>query len=116
MIKSELFRYILNDNSTFENPIKGVRYSEIIKWSVTFSTEEKNVLRDNLETCKQNNVKYLIFVKENYIEVRRVLRLRGGMIDDLQFEVEVPNIDLSVMDNFMFGDDFFWMIYKGFDS
>jgi hypothetical protein len=49
----------------------------------------------------------LIFVKENYIEGRRVLRLRGGMIDDLKFEVEVPNIDLIVMDNIKFGDDFF---------
>jgi hypothetical protein len=32
------------------------------------------------------------------------------MIDDLQFEVEVHNIDLSAMDNFRFGDDFLWMI------
>jgi hypothetical protein len=54
----------------------------------------------------------LAIINNQYVEISIVFRLRGGMIDDQQFEFEAPDIDMTVMDNVMLGDDFFMEVIQ----
>jgi hypothetical protein len=63
--KSELFRDVLVNNSTFENQTQGVSYSGIIKWSDNFGLQEKDEIRNNLDKYKQKNDKYSVVVMSN---------------------------------------------------
>jgi hypothetical protein len=93
---------IIFESSGFGNSLKDVRYTGIFKWISNFDTREKD---DDI----WNKEDYFISVKEGYIEVSRKLRLRGGMIDEKQFEMEQTqdlDFDFSFMDNFMIGEEF----------
>jgi hypothetical protein len=67
---------------------KAVKYTGLFKYASNFNDQEKDDIKDNMEKYLQENDKYLISIKDHYIEVNRIFKLRDSMMDELQFETE----------------------------
>jgi hypothetical protein len=90
----------------FDRSQTGVRYTGIINWNGNFNVNEKNEIRDHMEEYLCHSDEYEITRKEQYIEIRRKLTLRGGMDFEGPIETDFNDFDMSFVDTFLIDEDF----------
>jgi hypothetical protein len=78
-----------------------------MKWNGDFDTNEKNNVSDKMFCFIQPNEEYFVKVNVQYVEVSRMLLMKGGMMYEHLIDLEPLDNEPTFMDEFLVGDDLF---------